>query len=138
LEKANRVGVSQSDLAAMGRVLAGTQGGTSSNGSAGTMSYFAKRRQKLDRFIDRFDEPSNSTTGVSNDMMAVMMMMDERAAARQADREERERQFQIEQARREDDREERRSKREANNMQMQMALMAKLFGGRFTEGSAEQ
>jgi hypothetical protein len=127
-EKPNRVGLSQAALASMGRALAGTQGGTPSNNSAGMMSYVAKRRQKLDRFIDRCDESENTSAGSTNQLMALMMMMDERAAARQADRDDRERQFQLELARREDEREERRAEREARNTQMQMLMMARIFG----------
>lgn len=137
-EKENRVGLSQANLAAMGRVLSGTQGGTPANNSAGTMSYVAKRRQKLDRFIDRFDDAEKSSANISSDMMAIMLMMDERAAARQADREERERQFQLEQARREEDREERRAERDARHMQMQMMMMAKLFGGHSSDNQSSQ
>jgi hypothetical protein len=36
------------------------------------------------RIIDRFDETASTSIGSSNDIMTIMLMMDERAAARQA------------------------------------------------------
>jgi hypothetical protein len=104
--------------------------------SAGQMSYVANRRRNLDKIIDNCANPPNTA---SNDIATMMMMMDERAAkrqaemderaaVRQADRDERERQFMLEQARRDDEREERRAEREARNFQMQMMMMSKLFG----------
>lgn len=133
----NRVGISQASLAAMGQVLAGTQGGTPADRRASTMSYVAKRRQKLDRFIDRCDDSARAA-GSSNDLVAMMLMMNDRVAARQADRDERERQFQLEQARREYEREERRAAREARQREMQMMMFARIFGCKPLNASANE
>jgi hypothetical protein len=101
----------------MSNMLTGTQGGTRNDAKAGRMSYVAQKRQKLDKFIDQFDEKT-STGGSSNEVMAMMMMMDERALARQADHDQRERQFQLELALREDEREERRAARGSRQMEI--------------------
>lgn len=124
-EKPNRVGLSQKNLCRMGKALAGTQGGTPGNPTSSTMSYVAKRRQKLDRFIDQAEQISAKP---SNDVMTLLMAMDERAAERQAERDERERQWKLEERRHEEEREERRAERESRNMQLHMTLMARLFG----------
>jgi hypothetical protein len=64
--------------------------------------------------------------------MAIMMTMNERAAARQADHNQRERQFPLELERREDEREERRAIRESHQMKMKMMMMARIFGSKMS------
>ncbi|CEP02961.1 hypothetical protein PBRA_009179 [Plasmodiophora brassicae] len=138
----NRTGRSQDKLRLLGANFVGQT-------PSPVSSYTAKRRQNLDHFIERAEQ--NVSGGI--DMAQLVLMMEERAEKRQEEREEREEQSRREREEREhirqqekDEREERErirqeekeeremryrqqeDDRRARLEQMQMAIMAKLFG----------
>ncbi|KAH9100194.1 hypothetical protein LEN26_016084 [Aphanomyces euteiches] len=93
-------------------------------GDAGGMSYVAKKRLSLDKFIDKV---TSNDDKMSSDMMTVRLMMDQRAAEREERRAERDMQWKQEQMQFQMAMEERRIERECRREETQMLLMAKLF-----------
>ena len=98
-----------------------------------TLSQTARRRIKIDNMIDKTASNDDGST-----MMEMMMMLDERQAARElAYRRERDEAYARLQADRElaraeerKLREERVAARDAQNQQMMMMMMAKIFGAK--------
>lgn len=101
-----------------------------------TLSQTARRRIKIDNMIDKTASNDDGST-----MMEMMMMLDERQAARElAYRRERDEAYARLQADRElaraeerklrEEREERVAARDAQNQQMMMMMMAKIFGAK--------
>ncbi|KAH9088503.1 hypothetical protein LEN26_019449 [Aphanomyces euteiches] len=131
-EKPNRTGVSRNELIELSKELRKNK---STTASAGSLSYTAKKRQSLDKFIDGMSRASNE----SSDFMSMLVMMDERAAEREerrrqqeeereARRLEREYQWQSEQMDRQVKADEDHAEKERRRDGMLMALMSKLFG----------
>ncbi|KAG9398107.1 hypothetical protein AC1031_014906 [Aphanomyces cochlioides] len=135
-DKPNRTGMPTNELIELSKELRKRSGGSFSEtaSSSGTLSYTAKRRQNLDKFIDG----AMATKNDSSDFMSMMIMMDERAAAREERRLEqeeareerrmqREYQWQREHTERQQKADEERFERERRRNEFQMALLGKLF-----------
>ncbi|KAG9415620.1 hypothetical protein AC1031_000003 [Aphanomyces cochlioides] len=118
-EKPNRTGMGSSELSELGLALKRKQ-----QGDAGGMSYVAKKRLSLDKFIDKV---TSNDDKMSSDMLTVMLMMDQRAAECEERRAERDMQWKQEQMQFQMAMEERRIERECRRDETQMLLMAKLF-----------
>ncbi|KAG9397745.1 hypothetical protein AC1031_017908 [Aphanomyces cochlioides] len=136
-EQLNRTGVARNELIELSKELRNSNGSLLSDttSSSSTMSYTAKKRRALDKFIDGAMQTKNE----SSEFMSLIMLMDERAAAREERRIEqeeareerrlmREFQWQRELLERQLKADEERSERERRRDEMQMALFGKLFG----------
>ncbi|KAF0720598.1 Aste57867_191 [Aphanomyces stellatus] len=82
--------------------------------SCGLLSYTAKKRRSIDKYIEGTSEADSKA---SSDMVTLILYLDERAAKREESRTERQ-----EKADRE------REAREARREEMHILLMGKLFG----------
>ncbi|KAF0744208.1 hypothetical protein AaE_008490, partial [Aphanomyces astaci] len=82
--------------------------------AGGLLSYTAKRRRSIDKFIDG---AADADAKASSDMMTLFLLMDERAAKREESRIERQEKY---------DRE--REVREARREEMHLLLMSKMLG----------
>lgn len=132
VEKPNRVGMTNSELAQLGKRFARDE---SINGNA-DKSYTSQKRQSIDGLIRSAQQSEFSDM----DVMSLFVLMDEREAARQAARDEREEKRRDEANERErqwtltlDERrrgeEEERSQREQRMQQVHMAMLARILGG---------
>ncbi|KAG9400744.1 hypothetical protein AC1031_010183 [Aphanomyces cochlioides] len=121
IEKPNRTGMGRSELSELGSALKRKQPTV----DAGGMSYVAKKRLSLDKFIDKV---TSNDDMMSSDMMSMMLMMDQRAAEREVPRAERDMQWKQEQLQFQMAMEERRIERESRREETQlMMIMANLF-----------
>ncbi|KAG9415596.1 hypothetical protein AC1031_009039 [Aphanomyces cochlioides] len=136
-EQLNRTGVARNELIELSKELRNSNGSLLSDttSSSSTMLYTAKKRRALDKFIDGAIQTKNE----SSEFMSLIMLMDERAAAREERRIEqeeareerrlmREFQWQRELLERQLKADEERAERERRRDEMQMALFGKLFG----------
>ncbi|KAG9404988.1 hypothetical protein AC1031_004091 [Aphanomyces cochlioides] len=136
-EQLNRTGVARNELIELSKELRNSNGSLLSDTtcSSSTMSYTAKKRRALDKFIDGAMQTKNE----SSEFMSLIMLMDDRAAAREERRIEqeeareerrlmREFQWQRELLERQLKADEERAERERRRDEMQMALFGKLFG----------
>ncbi|KAG9404541.1 hypothetical protein AC1031_004746 [Aphanomyces cochlioides] len=119
-EKPNRTGLDQNELVGLGIALKRKE----PLRDAGAMSYVAKKRMSIDKFIDKV---TSNDDKMSSDMISLMLMMDQRAAEREERRAERDMQLKQEQLQFQMAMEERRIERECRREETQMMLMAKLF-----------
>ncbi|KAF0684970.1 Aste57867_23093 [Aphanomyces stellatus] len=90
------------------------RGRDTSNQSAGLLSYTAKKRLSIDKYIEG---AADAETKATSDMMTILLLTDERAARREESRLERQEKI---------DRE--REAREAKRDEMHMLLMSKMLG----------
>ncbi|RHY15888.1 hypothetical protein DYB32_010705 [Aphanomyces invadans] len=123
VERPSRTGMSTSELAVLGRKLKRSAPGS----SGGMMSYVAKKRQSIDKFIDGAME---SDAKGSTDMLSMILLMDERAAQREEKRFEKELEWRQQQQQREERVERDRAEREARREEMQLVLFSKIFGNK--------
>ncbi|RHY49468.1 hypothetical protein DYB38_012443 [Aphanomyces astaci] len=82
--------------------------------TAGLLSYTAKKRRSIDKYIDGAAE---ADTKASSDMMTMILLMDERSAKREESRIERQEKY---------DRE--REERDARHEELHLLLMGKMMG----------
>ncbi|RHY95922.1 hypothetical protein DYB26_012686 [Aphanomyces astaci] len=82
--------------------------------TAGLLSYTAKKRRSIDKYIDGAAE---ADTKASSDMMTMILLMDERSAKREESRIERQEKY---------DRE--REERDARREELHLLLMGKMMG----------
>lgn len=133
LTATGRAGLTPTQLVQLSTSLPKSTANQQTGSTTTYLSQTAQRRIRLDKMLAKVaSETSSSAGGADSSLIGVLMMMDERQATREAElrrereereaaREERERQFRLEMAHSQ-------SARDAQNQQMIMLVMAKLFG----------
>ncbi|RHY37189.1 hypothetical protein DYB38_008835 [Aphanomyces astaci] len=119
-EKPNRTGLDRTALAELGASLNASR----ACDSTGQLSYVAKKRLSIDKFIDNAAAADSKAT---MDFMSMMVAMDERAAKREELRLERDDAWRREQVARETKSEADRQEREDRREQLQLMIFSKLL-----------
>ncbi|RHY71030.1 hypothetical protein DYB30_007247 [Aphanomyces astaci] len=118
-EKPNRTGLDRTALAELGASLKASR----ACDSTGQLSYVAKKRLSIDKFIDNAAAADSKAT---MDFMSMMVAMDERAAKREELRLERDGAWRREQVARETKSEADRQEREDRREQLHLMIFSKL------------
>ncbi|KAG9404845.1 hypothetical protein AC1031_005056 [Aphanomyces cochlioides] len=119
-EKPNRTGLARNALAELSNELKRKR----VTESIGALSYVARKRQSIDKYIEGAAEADEKAT---SDLMAVMMMLDARTAEREELREQREREWRTQENMRQERALEVQRAREDRREEMHMLLLSKLI-----------
>ncbi|KAH9125660.1 hypothetical protein LEN26_007202 [Aphanomyces euteiches] len=122
-EKPNRTGLDRNALAELSNELKRKR----ATESTGALSYVARKRQSLDKYIEGAAEADEKAT---SDWMTMMMMLDTRTAEREVLREQREREWRTQENMRQEKALEVQRAREDRREEMHMLLLSKLIDAR--------
>ncbi|KAE9102105.1 hypothetical protein PF010_g14237 [Phytophthora fragariae] len=127
----SRAGMAPSELAALSKQLSQTQLKRNAT-SAGVLSQTAQRRRRIDAAIDKASNEmtTDNFSEFSSTIVAMMFMMEERQAARDAEYQRQKEEREREQVEREEKRAAEREMREQQSQQLMLMLMTKLMGVR--------